>query len=72
MTGKYKQAMWYYSKLPTKYLKRDSIATNYAMTLFMLGDYKNAKKMISNAEQNDSYYTLTQTKILKKIKYEDK
>jgi len=71
MTGNYKKAKWYYNQMPKEYLKRDSHATNYAMALFMTGDFKAAKSTISNADQNDSYYTLTQTKILKKMKYED-
>jgi Tfp pilus assembly protein PilF len=72
MTGEYKQAKSYFSIIPNEYRTRDSIATNFAMTLFMLGDFKQAKKIISNSDQKDSYYTLTQTKILKKIKYENK
>jgi predicted Zn-dependent protease len=72
MTGKYKQSIWFYNKIPSEFAKRDSIATNYAMALLMQGDHKKAKQIIDTAESSDSYYSVTQTQILKKIKYENK
>lgn len=72
MTGKYKQSIWYYTQIPEDIAKRDSIATNFAMALLMQGDYKKAKKVIDSADNSDSYYSITQTEILKKIKYENK
>ncbi len=72
MTGKYKQSIWFYNKIPSTIAKRDSIATNYAMALLMQGDHNKAKQVIDSAEGSDSYYSVTQTEILKKIKYENK
>lgn len=72
MTGKYKESVWYYSKIPATHIKKDNYATNYALALYLKGDLKSAQKIISEANQNDSYYTITQTNILKKIKDENK
>ncbi len=72
MTGKYKRSIWYYTQLPQKFLAKDNYATNLAMAYVMDGRYKKAEVTLNNAERSSSYYSITQTKILKRIDNEKK
>ena len=67
MSGNYKKAKYYYEKIPQKYMKRDDFATNYSMTLYMLQSYKEALKILKEAEMEQAYYRVAQTELIKNI-----
>ncbi|MBT4793444.1 MAG: tetratricopeptide repeat protein [Halobacteriovoraceae bacterium] len=67
MQNNYKLALVYFNKIPKQYRSRDDIATNIAMTYFMLGLYEQAKKTLSNADKVDSFYMVSQLEINKKL-----
>ncbi len=67
MQNRYKQALVFFNKIPKAYRSRDDIATNMAMTYFMLGLYDNAKSTLNNADKEDSFYSAAQVDILKKL-----
>lgn len=68
MVQNHKQALVFFNKIPSQYRSRDDIATNLAMTYFMLGLYENAEKAISNSDKKISYYVDAQLEMKKKIK----
>jgi tetratricopeptide (TPR) repeat protein len=67
MQKNYKQALTFFNKIPKEYRSRDDIATNMAMTYFMLGLYDNSKQSLSNADKKDSFYTAKQLEITKEL-----
>lgn len=67
MQNKHKSALVFFNKIPAQYRSRDDIATNMAMTYYMLGLYENAEKAINNAEKKNSYYINAQVEIKEKI-----
>lgn len=67
MLKEYKNALVYFNKIPKDYRKRDDIATNMAMTYYMLGLYNNAKEIITSAEKSDQYFVEKQEQIVKNI-----
>lgn len=67
MRNDYKTALVYFNRIPAQYRSRDDIATNMAMTYFMLGLFDNAKNSLNNADKKDSFYTASQLEISKKI-----
>lgn len=67
MQGKYKEANKYFRKIPNKYLTRDDIATNYALSLFFSGNSDMAYNIVKNAQMSNSTYLFAQTELIKKI-----
>ncbi len=67
MQNNYKNALVYFNKIPKDYRSRDDIATNMAMTYFMLGLFENAKNTINNADKKDGFYVSKQLEITKKL-----
>lgn len=67
MLNNYKNALVFFNKIPQEYRTRDDIATNMAMTYFMLGLYENAKTTIGNADKKNSFYVTKQLEITKKL-----
>lgn len=67
MENDYKEALLYFNKIPSQYRSRDDIATNMAMTYFMLGLYDSAKISLNNADKKDSLYSNSQNEIEKRI-----
>jgi tetratricopeptide (TPR) repeat protein len=67
MTGKYKQANQLYSRIPVKYITRDDISTNYAMSLYMLGNYKKALAILKASRMEQPFYELSQNNLISKI-----
>lgn len=67
MQNNFKNALVYFNRIPKSYRTRDDIATNMAMTYFMLGLYENAKKTLKNADKKDSFYLNSQLEINKKL-----
>jgi len=68
MKNQYSKAKHYFALLPKMYLTRDDIATNYAMTLFMLGDYKGSQSILANAEMKSSQLKKAQLNLIDRIK----
>lgn len=67
MQSKYHSAKKYFEQIPKKYLSRDDIATNYALSLYFLGDKDKAYKVVKNAKMDSSHYLYAQTELIKKI-----
>ena len=67
MQQRYQSALVYFNKIPAQYRGRDDIATNMAMTYFMLGLYENAQQSINNSDKEITYYVNAQVDIEKKI-----
>ena len=67
MQNKYKSALVFFNKIPKQYRTRDDIATNIAMTYFMLGLYENAQEALNNADKTNNYYLVGQLNISKKL-----
>jgi tetratricopeptide (TPR) repeat protein len=67
MQRNYKTALTYLDKIAQEYKTRDDVATNLAMTYFMLELFDNAKKTLTNADKIDKFYTTAQLEILKKL-----
>lgn len=61
------KAKTYFEKIPTKYLQRDDVLTNYATTLFYLGDYKKAQTVLGTAPKTMPNYAETQADLISKI-----
>jgi hypothetical protein len=53
--------------MPVKYITRDDISTNYAMTLYMLGDYKKALSVVKASRMELSFYQVSQNNLISKI-----
>jgi tetratricopeptide (TPR) repeat protein len=67
MQKNYKTALLYFDKIAQEYKTRDDVATNLAMTYFMLELFDSAKKTLKNADKIDKFYTSAQFEILKKL-----
>ena len=67
MLQNHKEALVFFNKIPVQYRSRDDIATNMAMTYFMLGLYENAKAAIDGSDKKNSYYLNSQMEIKKKL-----
>ena len=67
MLKEYKNALVYFNKIPKSYWQRDDIATNAAMTYFMLGLYTNAKDVLSSADKKNEYFVKKQELIEENI-----
>lgn len=67
MQKNYKGSLRFFKQIPPQYHSRDDIATNLAMTHFMLGNYDFAKQTLGKSDKKDSFYINSQTEILKKI-----
>ena len=67
MLQRHKTALVFFNKIPSQYRTRDDIATNLAMTYFMLGLYKNALKTIDSSDKKDTYYINAQMEMKKKL-----
>ena len=51
MTGKYQKAKKEFAKIPVTYLQRQDIANNYAMLLYLMGDYKLSAQVLNNGDK---------------------
>lgn len=67
MQGQYTQANKYFAQIPKKYLQRDDIATNYALSLHFSGQSNKAYRIVKNAHMENSHYLFAQTELIKKI-----
>lgn len=67
MQKDYRRSLRFFDQIPQAYHSRDDVATNLAMTYFMLGDMDKAKQTLSNSDKKDSFYTVAQLQIMKKI-----
>lgn len=67
MQQRHKSALVYFNRIPATYRSRDDIATNLAMTYYMLGLYENAEKAIGSADKKNIYYVNAQLEIKKKL-----
>lgn len=67
MLQKHKSALVFFNKIPVQYRSRDDIATNLAMTYYMLGLYDNAESIISSADKKSPYYINAQVEIKERI-----
>lgn len=67
MKKNYKSALVYFNKIPKQYRTRDDVATNLAMTYYMLGLYEDAKNTLNNADKKNSFYVNSQIEITKKL-----
>lgn len=67
MQGKYEKANKYFSLIPKKYIQRDDIATNFALSLYFSGQSDKAYKIVKNAHMENSHYLFAQTELIKKI-----
>lgn len=67
MQKKYKSALIYLDQIPQSYRSRDDVATNIAMTYYMLGLFEKTKITLDNADKIDKFYTNAQLEILKKV-----
>lgn len=72
MQNDYKNALVYFNKIPAQYRTRDDVATNLAMTYYMLGLFDKAKTTLNNADKSNSFYTNSQVEIIKKLEKEDR
>lgn len=61
------KAKLFFEKIPTKYLQRDDVLTNYATTLYFLGDYKKAQSILGTAPKVMPHYAETQADLISKI-----
>jgi len=61
------KAKTYFSQIPQKYLLRDDVMTNYATTLYFLGEYKKALSMLEKAPKTMGSYSQAQTELQNKI-----
>lgn len=52
MTGKYALAKKQFDQIPPQYLKRQDIANNYAMLLYLMGDYKKSQQVLDYGDRN--------------------
>lgn len=51
MTGKYEKARSQFARIPKQYLKRQDIANNYSMLLYLMGDYKLSQEILSGGDK---------------------
>ncbi len=71
MKKDYKTALVYFNRIPKQYRSRDDVATNLAMTYYMLGLFEDAKKTLSNADKSNSSYVSRQLDITKRLEKVD-
>lgn len=67
MQKDYKKSLNFFDQIPQEYRTRDDVATNLAMTYYMLGQLDKAKQTLSDSDKKDSFYTVAQLQIMKKI-----
>ena len=67
MKKEYKNALVYFNKIPKAYRTRDDVATNLAMTYYMLGLYEDAKNTLDNADKSNGAYVSSQLEITKRL-----
>lgn len=67
MQKDFKQSLRFFDKIPQEYKSRDDVATNLAMTYYMLGKLDMAKTTLSNSDKKDAFYTKSQLEMMKKI-----
>ena len=72
MTKNYKSALVFFNKIPEKYKYRDDIATNMAMTYYMLGLYENSLESLNDAPKSNKYFLSKQMEIKKRIENMDR
>ena len=71
MQRDFKSALVLFNKIPVDYRSRDDVATNLAMTYFMLGRFEEAKTALNNADKKNSFYVTAQLEITKKLEKVD-
>ena len=67
MQKDFKKSLRFFEQIPQDYKSRDDVATNLAMTYYMLGKLDLAKKTLNNSDKEDAYYTAAQLEMMKKI-----
>lgn len=67
MLQNHKSALVYFNKIPAAYRTRDDIATNMAMTYFMLGLYDSALQAIDKSDKKNEFYINAQVELKEKI-----
>jgi len=67
MQKDYRKSLRFFDQIPQGYRSRDDVATNLAMTYYMLGQLDKAKQTLSDSDKKDSFYTVAQLQIMKKI-----
>ncbi|MBD65355.1 MAG: hypothetical protein CME62_09115 [Halobacteriovoraceae bacterium] len=67
MQKDYNKSLRFFEQIPQEYQSRDDVATNMAMTYYMLGKLEMAKKTLDNSDKDNGYYTSAQLEMSKKI-----
>ncbi len=67
LNKKFTLAKKYFEMIPDKYLKRDDVLTNYATTLYYLGDYQKAQKLLGEAPKQMPTYADAQSNLSDQI-----